>query len=107
MGIYTTTDFAAGKLYTGSSPIPAGSKIIGTITRENGEMGALLLLKNGKQVQFNAGVIRRLPGDVGRHPKFDETTKTISARLPLSMYDKVPKPHQNWLFGVIKTNLPI
>jgi hypothetical protein len=57
----TTADKKVGGFYAGAS-LPQGAKIIGTVTRNGGDTGALLMLQNGRQVQYNGGVIRSLPG---------------------------------------------
>lgn len=44
-----------------TGPLPAGSTALGTVTRDNGEDGALLEMKTGLFVQGNAGAIRNLP----------------------------------------------
>jgi Flp pilus assembly protein CpaB len=46
------------KLYT--QTLPAGSAPAGTITRPNGEVGALVRMPTGVYVQINAGAIRAL-----------------------------------------------
>lgn len=51
---------ALGKIYAGSF-IPKDSKVIGTVKRLSGEIGALLSLPSGHCVQYNAGVIKSLP----------------------------------------------
>ena len=60
--ITTTTNAKQGKLYAGPAPLPQGAKLIGTVTRDGYDTGALVELVNGRQVQYNAGVIRNLPG---------------------------------------------
>ena len=48
------------RLYTNT--LPAGSRAIGTITREGYDTGALVLIEaTGLYVQINAGCLRRLP----------------------------------------------
>lgn len=48
------------RLHAGPN-IPQGSEIMGMVLRDGIKAGALLKLKNGNLVQFNAGVIRNLP----------------------------------------------
>lgn len=55
-----TKDTKMGKLYAGLT-LPKGATIIGTVTRDTGETGALVRLANGQEVQYNAGVIKSLP----------------------------------------------
>jgi DNA-binding transcriptional regulator YiaG len=55
------TDAAA--LYWGAAPLPPGAVACGTVTRETGEIGALVLLHSGNFVQGNAGSFRTLHGD--------------------------------------------
>ena len=57
----TTGDAKTGKLYWGNMPLPQGAEILGTVTRETGETGALIKLPTGIYVQGNAGALRSLP----------------------------------------------
>lgn len=57
----TTTDTTKGRLYWGAMTLPQGSELIGTVTRETGETGALIKLPTGIYVQGNAGALRSLP----------------------------------------------
>lgn len=41
--------------------LPAGSRALGTVTRDIGDTGALILTPAGRYVQCNAGVLRNLP----------------------------------------------
>lgn len=103
--ITTTTNIKQGKLYAGPAPLPQGAKIIGTVTRDGYDTGALVELANGRQVQYNAGVIRNLPGVMGRPPMSAEKTTTIGVRLPQSIYDKMPEPRSEWVRKLIIANL--
>ena len=42
-------------------PIPVGATAHGTVTRNDGATGALLMMPTGLYVQGNAGVLRSLP----------------------------------------------
>lgn len=65
------------RLYT--QTLPAGAKALGTVTRGDGDSGALVQLTSGAYVQFNAGAIRNLDGrrvaaaigTAGRPPELD------------------------------------
>ena len=46
-------DLKKGRLYWGPGTVPG--EIVGTVTRKNGETGALLRLHSGRFVQGNAG----------------------------------------------------
>ena len=46
-------DVKTGRLYWGPGPVPG--EIVGTVTRKNGETGALVRLHSGRLVQGNAG----------------------------------------------------
>jgi hypothetical protein len=48
-----------GRLYAGCT-LPDGAVLLGTVTRDSGESGALVQLGSGVEVQYNAGVIRSL-----------------------------------------------
>ena len=48
------------KLYWGASPLPEGAKAIGTVSRETGDHGALILMPTGVYVQGNAGSVRNI-----------------------------------------------
>jgi len=79
------------KLYT--TTIPAAGKPLGTIRRDVGDTGALVLIENtGVYVQVNAGVIRSLPQRevkqilgqkiCGGRPRFgDEPMKKMTVML--------------------------
>ena len=58
--ITKTKDIKMGKLYAGLT-LPEGAIVIGTVTRYTGETGALVRLANGREVQYNSGVIKSLP----------------------------------------------
>ena len=58
--ITKTRNIKMGELYAGPT-LPEGATIIGTVTRGTGETGALVRLANGREVQYNAGVIKGLP----------------------------------------------
>jgi hypothetical protein len=77
--------------------LPDGAKIVGTVTRDGYDTGAYIELTNGQRVQYNAGVIRRLPGDIGRPRMSSEETVTISLRLPKSMADAIPEPRSDYI----------
>lgn len=49
----------AWRIYWGPGPLPAGAEALGTVTRGNGEDGALLRTRAG-YVQGNAGTLRML-----------------------------------------------
>lgn len=49
-----------GKLYAGPV-IPCGARIIGTVTRNYIDSGALLLFEDGRLCQYNGGCLRTLP----------------------------------------------
>ena len=57
----TTGDIKIGKMHWGALPLPLGAELIGTVTRETGETGALIKMPTGVMVQGNAGAIRSLP----------------------------------------------
>ncbi len=59
--VETTDDKKKGKLYWGAMPLPKNAELVGTVTRDNSETGALIKMPTGKLVQGNAGVIRNLP----------------------------------------------
>ncbi len=59
--VETTDDKNKGKLYWGAMPLPKNAEMVGTVTRDNSETGALIKMPTGKLVQGNAGVIRSLP----------------------------------------------
>lgn len=103
--ITTTNNTKQGKLYVGPAPLPQGAKLTGTVTRDGYDTGALVELANGRQVQYNAGVIRNLPGVIGRPPMSAEKTTTIGVRLPQSIYDKIPEPRSEWVRKLIMDNL--
>lgn len=44
-----------------SNTIPAGSRALGTVTRETGETGVLIVTGIGIYAQLNDGVLRSLP----------------------------------------------
>lgn len=44
-----------------SITIPRGSRALGTVTRETGQTGVLILTSIGIYAQLNAGVVRSLP----------------------------------------------
>ncbi len=48
------------RIYWGQSPLPYGAVAVGTVKRDTGETGALLLLASGRYVQGNARVYRTL-----------------------------------------------
>jgi hypothetical protein len=48
---------AAWRIYWGPAPLPVGAEALGTVTRGNGEDGALLRLPTGAYAQGNAGVL--------------------------------------------------
>mgnify|MGYP003594287507 CR=1 FL=1 len=55
---------AAGnwRMYWGPSPLPLNSRVLGTVTRDGFDTGALILVEaTGLYVQGNAGAIRSLP----------------------------------------------
>ena len=54
----------AWRIYWGNGPLPAGAVAIGTVTRGNGDTGALLRMPTGVYVQGNANVIRGLPAKI-------------------------------------------
>jgi hypothetical protein len=54
----TTADTKQGRLYWGAMPLPQGAELKGTVARENGETGALLLMPTGRMFQGNAGTLR-------------------------------------------------
>jgi hypothetical protein len=56
----TSNNERLGRLYQ-HTPLPRRAIMIGTVKRETGEEGALVLLDSGNYVQMNAGVIRMLP----------------------------------------------
>ena len=57
----TTEDVKTGKLYWGEMPLPEGAELLGTVTGETGETGALIRMARGNLVQGNAGAVRSLP----------------------------------------------
>ncbi len=50
----------AWRIWWGNAPLPVGAQALGTITRNVGDNGALLLLPSGIYSQGNAGVLRTL-----------------------------------------------
>lgn len=102
--ITTTNNVKQGRLYAGPT-LPQGAKIVGTATRDGHDTGALVELPNGRQVQYNAGVIRNLPGVMGRPPMSAESTTTLGVRLPQSVYDRIPEPRSEWVRKLIIDNL--
>ena len=72
MKITITRNTDRGAMYAGVTVdnsedlLPAGSTILGTVRRDSAEAGALLQLRTGQHVQYNAGVIRSLPPSVNR-----------------------------------------
>lgn len=58
--IFTSTNKKMGRLYAGPD-LPRGAKIIGTITRNYFDTGALLLFEDGRLYQYNNGCLRTLP----------------------------------------------
>lgn len=76
------------KLYT--TTIPDGSKILGTITREGIDTGALVWFeKTGRYAQVNAGVVRAIDGrkvaaalgTLGRQPTAMERGRRVNVYL--------------------------
>ena len=59
MTLTTTHNVTQGRLYAG--PVPEGAEILGTVTRDGTDTGALVRLANGRRVQINAGAVRALP----------------------------------------------
>jgi len=55
----TAKGIERAKMYS-VSPVPHGSKVMGTV-KSNGSTGALIKLSSGNFVKLNAGVITRLP----------------------------------------------
>lgn len=56
-------DVAADWRIYSASPLPAGARALGVITRNDGQAGALVRLASGVLVQVNAGGLRSLPQD--------------------------------------------
>ena len=77
----TTDDIKTGKLYWGAMPLPQGAELVGTVTRETGETGALIKMARGNMVQGNAGAIRSLPPMRGKN-------KNLHIRIEESLYNK-------------------
>lgn len=50
-----------GKMYWGAMPLPQGAELVGTVTRNGYDAGALLKMATGIMTQGNAGVMRSLP----------------------------------------------
>lgn len=98
--IHTTQDKDAGRKYAGPT-LPDGATLVGTVTRGETDTGALVELNNGQLVQYNAGVIRRLPGDLGRPRLCREETKMIGVVLPLTLADRIPEPKSAWVRELI------
>ncbi len=91
MQITTTDNIQQGKLYAGPT-LPQGAKIIGTVTRDGTDTGALLEMPDGSQVQYNAGVIRRIPRRRGRPYLFEGGTRAETIRIPPDVWDNIPEP---------------
>lgn len=51
----------SGKWRLYSNTIPQGSQVLGTVTRDAGDTGALVITAAGLYAQVNAGVVRALP----------------------------------------------
>jgi hypothetical protein len=49
------------KLYWGNGPVPVDAEILGVVTRDETDRGALIRMRTGIYVQGNAGSIRTLP----------------------------------------------
>lgn len=47
----------------GSYALPQNTQLKGTVTRDNGETGALLLMPTGRMAQGNAGTLRGVKPD--------------------------------------------
>ena len=47
--------------YWGARPLPKGAVALGTVTRNETDTGALLLMRTGLYYQGNNGVLRGLP----------------------------------------------
>lgn len=50
----------AWRIWWGNAPLPSGAQALGTITRDVGDTGALILLPSGQYRQGNAGAVRSL-----------------------------------------------
>lgn len=48
-------------IYWGAMPLPPGAEALGTVTRNETDVGALIRMATGIYVQGNAGMIRSLP----------------------------------------------
>jgi hypothetical protein len=57
----TSENIARGRLFWGGGLLPPGAKIIGVVTHENGEAGALIQMPDGRYIQGNGGVLKLLP----------------------------------------------
>lgn len=79
--ITRTDDIARGRMYWGSGPLPHGARLAGTVTRQTGETGALIIMPSGVLVQGNAGAIRSLPQDFGRVPRAEKKFKYLANML--------------------------
>ncbi|MGV1048215.1 MAG: hypothetical protein ACOYD4_06800 [Solirubrobacterales bacterium] len=62
MALKIATD-ANGYFYWGGAPLPAGSEMLGVVTRGEFDHGALIKLTSGIYVQGNASVTRSLSQD--------------------------------------------
>jgi len=65
-----THDKKQGRLYWGAIPLPVDAEILGTITRANGETGALILMPAGRLMQGNAGALKAV--DIAMKLTFDD-----------------------------------
>ena len=49
------------RLYWGPGPLPVNARALGTVTRGDGDIGALIHMPLGEFVQGNMGALRSLP----------------------------------------------
>lgn len=63
MSIYTTRDIRKGRMLLGSTPLPKGAVLLGTVCRGHGafDKGALVKMPRGQYVQLLYGTMRALP----------------------------------------------
>ncbi len=54
----TDSDYKQAKLYWGPGPLPEGGKIVGLLSRPDGQQGAAIRMEGGQVWQGNAGTLR-------------------------------------------------
>ncbi len=54
----TAEDYKRARLYWGNMPLPAGGRIVGLLSRPDGQQGAAIRMEGGQVWQGNAGTLR-------------------------------------------------